>query len=276
MTATVGPCHFVIFGATGDLSVNKLLPALYYLQQGGRLPDSLAFVAVSRRDWRQGQWRSFMQEQLAATLGHDYRDQDFEQFAQRFSYVRVVHEQAEHYTKLRQELSKPRQGVCANIVFYLAVSPSDFTTVVSQLDTVGLCGRLFGNRIVLEKPFGYDLDTALQLNQHLHRHFDEEQIFRIDHYLGKETVQNLLVFRFANSLVEPIWNRNYIDHVQISVAESKGIAISTAAACGTCCRNMMPLLSVEPWSLLGRGRPASKCCARYAPSPAALFALRAQ
>jgi glucose-6-phosphate 1-dehydrogenase len=223
VSAVIGPCHFVIFGATGDLSVNKLLPALYYLQQGGRLPDSLAFIAVSRREWNQQQWRSFMREKLAANLGHDYSDQDFEQFARRFSYVRVVHDQPEHYAELKQELSKPREGVCANIAFYLAVSPSDFTTVVSQLDAVGLCGRLFGNRIVLEKPFGYDLHTALQLNQHLHRHFDEEQIFRIDHYLGKETVQNLQVFRFANSLVEPIWNRNYIDHVQITVAESKGI-----------------------------------------------------
>lgn len=223
MSNTLGPCHFVIFGATGDLSLNKLLPALYYLYLEKRLPDSLAFVAVSRRDWSQQQWHSFMREHLPQKLGDNYDADTFEKFAKRFSYVQVIHDQPQCYAELKQEMSKPRQGACANIVFYLAISPRDFTTVVSQLDAAGLSGRLFGNRIVVEKPFGYDLDTALRLNQHLHQHFDEEQIFRIDHYLGKETVQNLLVFRFANSLVEPIWNRNYIDHVQITVAEEKGI-----------------------------------------------------
>lgn len=219
----IGPCHFVIFGATGDLSLNKLLPALYYLNREDRLPSNMALVAVSRRAWNDSQWQDFMREQLPRRLGKEYDEADFQQFVSRFSFVQVVHDQPEHYVGLKFELSRPRQGVCANIVFYLAISPVDFTLVVSQLDAAGLSGRLFGNRIVLEKPFGYDLDSALQLNQHLHRHFEEEQIFRIDHYLGKETVQNLLVFRFANSLVEPIWNRNYIDHVQITVAESKGI-----------------------------------------------------
>lgn len=219
----IGPCHFVIFGVTGDLSVNKLLPALYYLDRDGRLPGNLAFVGVSRRDWSTSQWHSFMQEELPPRLGKYYDEIAFKKFVSRFSYVQVEHDQREHYDNLKAELAKPREGVCANIVFYLAIAPADFTVVVSQLDAAGLSGHLFGNRIVLEKPFGHDLDSALHLNQHLHRHFDEEQIFRIDHYLGKETVQNLLVFRFANSLVEPIWNRNYIDHVQITVAESHGI-----------------------------------------------------
>ena len=219
----IGPCHFVIFGVTGDLSVNKLLPALYYLDRDGRLPGNLAFVGVSRRDWSTSQWHSFMQEELPPRLGKYYDEIAFKKFVSRFSYVQVEHDQREHYDNLKAELAKPREGVCANIVFYLAIAPADFTVVVSQLDAAGLSGHLFGNRIVLEKPFGHDLDSALHLNQHLHRHFDEEQIFRIDHYLGKETVQNLLVFRFANSLVEPIWNRNYIDHVQITVAEKLGV-----------------------------------------------------
>jgi glucose-6-phosphate 1-dehydrogenase len=246
----IGPCHFVIFGATGDLSVNKLLPALYYLSRESRLPDSMGFVAVSRRDWNNSQWQDFMHEKLLQQLGKEYHEIEFKKFASRFSYVQVVHDQPDHYTDLKLELSKPREGVCANIVFYLAISPVEFTLVVSQLDGAGLSGRLFGNRIVLEKPFGYDLDSALQLNQHLHRHFEEEQIFRIDHYLGKETVQNLLVFRFANSLVEPIWNRNYIDHVQITVAESKGIGSRAGYFDGTGTlrdvlqNHMMQLLSV--------------------------------
>jgi len=246
----IGPCHFVIFGATGDLSVNKLLPALYYLDREGRLPDNLALVGVSRRDWNTSQWQDFMREQLPGKLGKEYDEAGFQQFVSRFSYVQVVYDQPEHYTSLKLEMAKPREGVCANIVFYLAIAPADFTVVVSQLDAAGLSGRLFGNRIVVEKPFGYDLDSALQLNQHLHRHFEEEQIFRIDHYLGKETVQNLLVFRFANSLVEPIWNRNYIDHVQITVAESKGIGSRAGYFDGTGTlrdmvqNHMMQLLSV--------------------------------
>jgi glucose-6-phosphate 1-dehydrogenase len=219
----IGPCQFVIFGATGDLSVNKLLPALYYLHKANRLPESMAIVSVSRREMETAQYQALMQEQLSAQLGADYDAAEFQRFAARFAYLPLVHDRREDYARLKEELSKPRDGVCANIVFYLAIAPSEFTTVVTQLDEAGLSGRVMGNRIVLEKPFGEDLESARELNRNLHKHFDEDQIFRIDHYLGKETVQNLLVFRFANSLVEPIWNRNYIDHVQITVAEHKGI-----------------------------------------------------
>ena len=246
----MSPCYFVIFGVTGDLALTKLLPALYYLSRDGRLPDSLAFLGVSRRDWDNSQWRAFMREQLPKRLGKEYNEDDFQKFVSLFSYTQVVHDRAEHYGNLKQTLGKPREGVCANVVFYLAISPADFTLVVSQLDAAGLSGRLLGNRIVLEKPFGHDLASARALNQHLHRHFEEEQIYRIDHYLGKETVQNLLVFRFANSLVEPIWNRNYIDHVQITVAETKGIGSragyfdKTGALRDVLQNHMMQLLSV--------------------------------
>ena len=246
----ISPCYFVIFGATGDLAVSKLLPALYYLSREGRLPENLAFLGVSRRDWNNNQWQAFMHDKLPQRLGKEYNDDDFHIFVNRFSYTQVIHDHPEHYANLKQELGKPREGVCANVVFYLAISPADFSVVVSQLDAAGLSGRLLGNRIVLEKPFGHDLASARELNQHLHSHFEEEQIYRIDHYLGKETVQNLLVFRFANSLVEPIWNRNYIDHVQITVAESKGIGSragyfdSTGALRDVLQNHMMQLLSV--------------------------------
>jgi glucose-6-phosphate 1-dehydrogenase len=255
----IAPCQFVIFGATGDLSVNKLLPALYHLYLAGRLPDSMAIVAVSRRDLSVEQWHAFMRQELPGRLGQEYREAEFENFVGRFSYVRVVHGEPRHYADLKQELGKPREGVCANIVFYLAISPTEFIEVVSQLDAAGLSGRLFGNRVVLEKPFGHDLESARRLNQHLHKHFEEEQIFRIDHYLGKETVQNLLVFRFANSLIEPIWNRTYIDHVQITVAESRGIGSRAGYFDGAGTlrdmlqNHMMQLLSVvamEPPSMM--------------------------
>ncbi len=219
----IAPCQFVIFGASGDLSINKLLPALYHLDCAGRLPEGMAMVGVSRREFDTGQWQAFLLQELPSRLGEDYREAELRQFVSRFAYVPLLHSDPAHYAKLKEELARPREGVCANVVFYLAIPPSEFIEVVSQLDAAGLSGRLFGNRVVVEKPFGHDLESARELNRHLHQHFEEEQIFRIDHYLGKETVQNLLVFRFANSLIEPIWNRTYIDHVQITVAESKGI-----------------------------------------------------
>lgn len=223
MPETRSPCHFVIFGATGDLSVTKLLPALYFLHRGKQLPDSLAFMAVSRRAWSRKEWLAYMHERLPEQLGDDFQSDAFESFIQRFRYLRVEHDNKEHYDHLKEALALPCGGACRNIIFYLAISPAAFITVISQLDRAGLSGRAAGHRVVVEKPFGHDLESALQLNRRLHQHFTEDQIYRIDHYLGKETVQNLLVFRFANSLVEPIWNRNYIDQVQITVAESKGI-----------------------------------------------------
>ncbi|MGD8977598.1 MAG: glucose-6-phosphate dehydrogenase, partial [Gammaproteobacteria bacterium] len=218
-----GPCHFVIFGATGHLSRTKLLPALYHLQSAGRLNDSMAIVAMGRRPWTTEQWCGHLKDWLVEA-GIDGAGDAFDAFVSRFEYVRGDLNDPQTYQSLFDTLSRPRPGACENVVFYLAIRPEDFMPVANGLDQAGLNSGHGRHRIVVEKPFGRDLQSAEALNRELHQHFGEDQVYRIDHYLGKETVQNLTVLRFANTLIEPIWNRNYIDHVQITVAEDAGIA----------------------------------------------------
>jgi len=221
--ADTGPCYFVIFGATGNLASRKLLPALYQLDAADKLNADLRFIAFSRREWKRDNWLEHLNLSLTEHLGHDCDPAIFERFAARFDYVAGDLHDPEAYQRMLAEMNKPRMGSCENIVFYLAIKPSEFMEVIEHLSRIGFSHTYSRHRIVVEKPFGEDLESARALNARLHHYFDEDQIYRIDHYLGKETVQNLLVFRFANTLIEPIWNRNYIDHVQITVAESDGV-----------------------------------------------------
>ena len=214
-------CQFVIFGSTGDLASKKLLPALYHLKCADRLPKDMRIIAFGRRPWNDKAWQEFLKEQLEQ-YAEGFSAEHFANFCKHFHYVEgEIHDPAA-YQKLRKVLTPKGSTEPDPSIFYLAIRPADFVPVVQQLSAAGF-NKEVDTRIVIEKPFGDDLESAMQLNEQLHRHFKEEQIYRIDHYLGKEIVQNLLVFRFANLPIEAVWNRNYIDHVQITVAEDGGI-----------------------------------------------------
>lgn len=227
-TRTVGPFAVVIFGASGDLTKRKLLPALYNLALSRTLPSGFAVVGVARREKTSEQFRAEMKEGVASFSRRKPIDEAvWDDFERGVHYVRGAFDSAETYTALKAQLDALEQERGAkNRLYYLAVPPSEFGHIVSHLREAKLIeppGSANVTRVVVEKPFGHDLESARELNHTIAAAFDESQVFRIDHYLGKETVQNLLVFRFANSLFEPVWNREHVDHVQITVAEEIGV-----------------------------------------------------
>jgi glucose-6-phosphate 1-dehydrogenase len=217
------PATLVIFGASGDLTRRKLLPAVYHLSRGQRLPAQFDVVGVARTPMSDEEFRQQFHDSLKEFAGLTAPDEVSTAMARALGYVHGEMDDPALYDRLAAAL-KARRG--DGILFYLAIPPSVCGTVVERLSAAGLTapGSSEGwRRVIVEKPFGTDLRSAQALNQLLHKHLDESQVFRIDHYLGKETVQNLLVFRFANGMFEPVWNRRYIDHVQITAAETVGV-----------------------------------------------------
>jgi len=211
---------FVIFGASGDLTSRKLIPALYRLFGKGRLPDNTRIVGVSRSDFSHDAWRTDLERTTREYLGKEFDEASWRDFAARIYYHSGDIQRASDFAALASLLDEIEGGERCTRLYYLSTSPRLYPAAVEALGSSGLADESHGERrIVVEKPFGTDLATAESLNRTLHGVFNERQVYRIDHYLGKETVQNLLVLRFANSIFEPLWNRNYIDHVQITVAE---------------------------------------------------------
>lgn len=235
MPAAPDPCVLVIFGASGDLTARKLIPALYEMAAAGGLPEATCVLGVSRTEMTDDAWR----EKLEPWVGEHAKGFDrkaWQAFARRIHYFTGSATSPEIYPSLRERIAAlaEQHGAGSDILFYLSVAPSLYEPIIACIDEGGLVteGRKWCSlnredhpwqRIIVEKPFGHDLQSAEALNRALGRVFEEDAIYRIDHYLGKELVQSLLVFRFANTIFEPLWNQQYIDHVQITAAETVGV-----------------------------------------------------
>jgi glucose-6-phosphate 1-dehydrogenase len=222
-----GPSSLIIFGVTGDLSRKKLMPAVYDLANRGLLPPGFSLVGFARRDWEDQDFEKVVYDAVKQYSRTPFQDDVWQQLAQGVRFVSGEFDDDAAFERLRETVEKldVERGTMGNHAFYLSIPPKAFPLVTEQLSRSGLAKQEPGHwrRVVIEKPFGSDLKTARELNNVVESVFPPDSVFRIDHYLGKETVQNILALRFANELYEPIWNANYVDHVQITMAEDIGV-----------------------------------------------------
>ncbi|HEX8871191.1 MAG TPA: glucose-6-phosphate dehydrogenase [Candidatus Acidoferrum sp.] len=225
--SVAGPCVMVIFGATGDLTKRKLIPALLNLAQENVLSKQFAIVGFAANDLTTETFRKTLGEDMPQFAPDPIDLKMWDWLAQRIYFVKGDFGDPEAYRRLQKQIEEAEKAhdTFGNKFFYLAVAPRFFAPIVGQLGAAGLTREQEGQwtRVIVEKPFGHDLESAKQLNCDLKKVLNEKQIYRIDHYLGKETVQNVMVFRFTNNIIEPLWNRNYVDHVQITAAETVGV-----------------------------------------------------
>jgi glucose-6-phosphate 1-dehydrogenase len=222
-----GPCGLVIFGVTGDLARKKLMPAVYDLANRGLLPPGFSLVGFARRDWADQDFAQIVHDAVKEHARTEFREEVWRQLAEGVRFVPGNFDDDEAFKTLRQTIVDldMQRGTGGNHAFYLSIPPRYFSDVIGQLKRHGLAEQPADTwrRVVVEKPFGHDLASARELNDVVSEVFPPGSVFRIDHYLGKETVQNILAMRFANTMFEPIWNSNYVDHVQITMAEDIGI-----------------------------------------------------
>lgn len=224
---TTSPAVIVIFGAAGDLTKRKLIPSLFNLKSQQLLSSQVAMVGIDRVEMNSDTYRQTLSQEISSFVGKGFNQALWDASIGKAYYMSGDFRNAESYQQLKKFLHEvdQEQGTSGNYLFYLATPPSFFGVIATELGKAGLADESNERwrRIIIEKPFGRDLESARELNWTLHQSFDEHQIYRIDHYLGKETVQNIMAYRFGNGTVEPIWNHRYIDHVQITVAESLGV-----------------------------------------------------